>query len=274
MKVLIPEEGWKRKVFNVIYRADSPAGRFFDISLLIAILLSTILVIWESVPVAILEYNAYFLISESILAFLFSVEYYLRIASIKNKKAYIFSTFGIIDFLSIISFFISLLFPQMHFLIALRLLRLLRIFRILRLIPYLEETIYILKALQNSYRKILIFLLFVFILSVIVGSVMYVIEGGREGFHNIPQSIYWAVVTITTVGYGDVAPITAGGKFISIILMLCGYGIIAVPTGIMVRETTRLRRTQKICKRCGCTDHDGDARYCKKCGERIIPELS
>ncbi|HTO16873.1 MAG TPA: ion transporter [Edaphocola sp.] len=272
MKVLIPEEGWKKKAFTIIYRADTPAGKLFDISLLVAILLSTLLVIWESLPLLNIKYREFFFYSEAILAFFFTIEYYLRVISIRNKKAYVLSTFGIIDLLSIFSFFVSLLFPQIHFLIALRLLRLLRIFRILRLIPYMEETIYILKALQNSYRKILVFLLFVFIISVIIGSLMFIIEDGSDGFGSIPQSIYWAVVTITTVGYGDVAPSTSGGKFLAMILMLCGYGIIAVPTGIMVRETTRIRRSIKLCKRCGNNDNDGDARYCKRCGDKLITE--
>lgn len=242
---LIPETGWREKVYRIIYFSDTPAGKLFDTILLFAILISTALVMLESIPAVQKGYSAFFLYFEWLLAIFFIVEYYLRLASIKNNRAFIFSAFGIIDLLTIVSFFISLVFPQMHFLVAIRMLRLLRIFRIFRLIPYLKEASYILKALQNSYRKIIIFLLFISIISIIIGSIMYILENEKnEGFKSIPQSIYWAIVTITTVGYGDVAPYTAFGKFISVILMLCGYGIIAVPTGIVVRNLDIIKKTK------------------------------
>lgn len=264
---LIPESGWRGKVYQVIYFSDTPAGKLFDITLLVAILISTALVMLESIPGIYNSYGHFFLISEWTLAILFVAEYYLRLLCIQNNKAFALSAFGLIDLVSILSFFVSLVFPQFHFLIAIRMLRLLRIFRIFRLIPYLKEASYILKALQNSYRKIVIFLLFITIISIIVGSIMYILESeNNPGFKSIPQSIYWAIVTITTVGYGDVAPATAVGKFISIILMLCGYGIIAVPTGIVVRNIEMMRRTKCECKNCGNIENDLDSKFCKKCG--------
>lgn len=267
---MIPEDGWRKKVFRTIYYADTPAGRAFDISLLIVILLSTVLIVWESIPGSFQQYNDLFYYAEWILTILFTLEYYLRLACIKNNKAFIFSAFGIIDLLSILTFYISLFFPEIHFLIAIRMLRLLRIFRIFNLISYLKEAMIIVSALKNSYRKIIIFLLFIVIISVIVGSLMYVLESGQNGFHSIPESIYWAIVTITTVGYGDIAPATAPGKFMAIVLMLCGYGIIAVPTGIVVKELKRVKKTvSRACPRCGNSDNDADARYCKICGERL-----
>ena len=266
---LIPEEGWRKKLFRTIYYADSPAGKLFDISLLVSIVLSTVLIIWESIPGSLEKYGHFFRYSEWGLTLFFTIEYYLRLLAIKNNKAFIFSAFGIIDLLSILTFYISLFFPQVHFLIAIRLLRLLRIFRIFNLITYLKEAMIIVKALQNSYRKIIIFLLFIVIISVIVGSMMYVLENGQNGFHSIPESIYWAIVTITTVGYGDIAPTTSAGKLMSIILMLCGYGIIAVPTGIVAKELRKVRKYIRECERCGNTDNDTDARYCKICGDKL-----
>ncbi|HMN32196.1 MAG TPA: ion transporter [Chitinophagaceae bacterium] len=267
---LVPESGWREKVYRIIYFSDSSVGKLFDTILLLAILISTGMVMLESVPSVQREYGRFFLYFEWTLGLFFIAEYYLRIASIKNYKSFMFSAFGVIDLLTIISFFISLVFPQMHFLVAIRMLRLLRIFRIFRLIPYLKEASYILKALQDSYRKIIIFLLFITIVSIIVGSAMYVLENKHnEGFKSIPQSIYWAIVTITTVGYGDVAPSTAFGKFISVILMLCGYGIIAVPTGIVVKNLELLKKAKSLCKNCGNPDNDIDAKFCKRCGELV-----
>lgn len=266
---LIPEEGWRKKIFRIIYFADTPAGRLFDVSLLITIMLSTVMIVWESIPGSFERYGNLFYYAEWVLTIIFTLEYYLRLVCIKNNKAFVLSAFGIIDLLSILTFYISLIFPEVHFLIAIRMLRLLRIFRIFNLISYLKEAMVIVRALQNSYRKIIIFLLFIVIISVIVGSLMYVLESGQNGFHSIPESIYWAIVTITTVGYGDIAPATSAGKFMAIILMLCGYGIIAVPTGIVAKELKRVKKVIKECVRCGNVDNDGDARFCKICGEKL-----
>ena len=268
----IPErKKWKRQLFRIIYRADTPLGKLFDICLLILIFLSTFIVMMESVPSIDLRFHTFFIVLEVIISVIFTIEYVLRIVTIRNKKDYIFSFFGIIDLLAIIPFYLSLFFPFTKFFLIIRMLRMLRIFRILNLMDFMNDGYLIIKALKNSSRKIYIFLLFLMIFSVIVGSMMYMVEGHKEGFESIPQSIYWAVVTVTTVGYGDVSPTTPLGKFFSILLMLAGYAIIAVPTGIVTAEMRNKRQNlEKVCKRCGNDDIDDDANYCKKCGEKVV----
>lgn len=268
----IPErKKWKRQIFRIIYRADTPLGKLFDIWLLILIFLSTFIVMMESVSSFDLKFHKVFITLEIIISILFTGEYILRILTIRNKKDYIFSFFGIIDLLAIVPFYLSLFFPITKYFLILRMLRMLRIFRILNLMDFMNDGSLIIKALKNSSRKIYIFLLFLMIFSVVVGSIMYMVEGHREGFESIPQSIYWAVVTVTTVGYGDVSPTTPLGKFFSIILMLAGYSIIAVPTGIVTAEMRNKRQNlEKVCNRCGNEDVDDDANYCKRCGEKIV----
>ncbi len=268
----IPErKKWKRQIYRIIYRSDTPLGRLFDIWLLILIFISTFIVMMESVTSFDLKFHKIFIVLEIFISIIFTVEYVLRIITIRNKKEYIFSFFGIIDLLSIIPFYLSLFFPITKYFLILRMLRMLRIFRILNLMDFMNDGSLIIKALKNSSRKIYIFLLFLMIFSVIVGSIMYMVEGHREGFESIPQSIYWAVVTVTTVGYGDVSPTTPLGKFFSIILMLAGYSIIAVPTGIVTAEMRNKRQNfEKTCPRCHNEDVDDDANYCKRCGEKIV----
>lgn len=268
----IPErKKWKRQLFRIIYRADTPLGKLFDICLLVLIFLSTFIVMMESVPSLDLRFHTFFISLEIIISIIFTIEYILRIITIRNKKDYIFSFFGVIDLLAIIPFYLSLFFPFTKFFLIIRMLRMLRIFRILNLMDFMNDGYLIIKALKNSSRKIYIFLLFLMIFSVIVGSMMYMVEGHKEGFESIPQSIYWAVVTVTTVGYGDVSPTTPLGKFFSILLMLAGYAIIAVPTGIVTAEMRNKRQNlEKVCKRCGNDDIDDDANYCKKCGEKVV----
>lgn len=261
---------WKRQLFRIIYYSDTPMGKIFDLSLLILILISTFTVMLESVPSFDLYYHLFFIILEMAISVFFTIEYILRIITIRNKKDYIFSFYGIIDLLSIIPFYLSLFFPITKFFLIIRMLRMLRVFRILNLLDFMNDGYLIVKALKNSSRKIYIFLLFLMIFSVIVGSLMYMVEGHKEGFESIPQSIYWAVVTVTTVGYGDVSPTTPLGKFFSIVLMLAGYSIIAVPTGIVTAEMRNKRQNlEKVCHRCGNDDIDDDANYCKRCGERV-----
>lgn len=269
---MIPEEGWRKQVYRIIYYSDTPAGKLFDIILLSAIVLSSVLIILESLPGNYSRHFNAFYISEWVLTIFFTLEYMLRLLCIKNNRAYVLSLLGIIDLLALLPFYLSLIFPGAHFLMIIRLLRLLRVFRIFRMMAYLKDAAFILNALKNSYRKIFIFLFFISVISVVVGALMYVIEDGRNGFHSIPESIYWAIVTITTVGYGDISPGTAIGKFFAIILMLCGYSIIAVPTGIVSQEFKRVKKYPKNCGRCGNDDNDADARYCKRCGEKIIEE--
>lgn len=262
---------WKRKIFRIIYRSDTRLGKLFDLILLGCILLSTFMIMMESIPNYDKKLHYYLISIEWIISLFFTVEYFLRIAVVKNKKDYIFSFFGIIDFLSLIPFFLSLIFPVTKFFLIFRMLRLLRIFRILNLLDFMNDGYLIVRALKHSSRKIYIFLLFLMIFSMVIGSLMYMVEGGRTGYETIPQCIYWAVVTVTTVGYGDVSPVTPLGKFFATILMLSGYAIIAVPTGIVTAEMRNKRQNfELVCPRCGNDDIDDDARYCKKCGEKVV----
>ncbi len=262
---------WKRKVFRIIFKSDTRLGKLFDLTLLTLILLSTFIVMMESVKIYDAKLHRLFVILEIIITAFFTVEYVLRIITIRNRRAYIFSFFGIIDFLAILPFYLSIFFPITKYFLIIRMLRMLRIFRILNLLDFMHDGTFIVRALKNSSRKIYIFLLFLVIFSVIVGSLMFMVEGHRPGFESIPQSIYWAVVTVTTVGYGDVSPATPLGKFLSVLLMLAGYSIIAVPTGIVTAEMRNKRQNlEKVCNRCGNEDIDDDARYCKICGEKVV----
>lgn len=268
---LIPEKKkWKRKLYRIIYRSDTKMGKIFDIFLLILIFVSTIIVMLESVPSFDLRFHITFVVLEVVISIFFTIEYLLRVLTIRNKKDYIFSFFGLVDLLALLPFYLALFFPEAKFFLIIRMLRMLRIFRIFNLLDFMNDGALIVKALRSSSRKIYIFLLFLIVFSVIIGSLMYMVEGHREGFESIPQSIYWAVVTVTTVGYGDVSPSTALGKFFSVLLMLSGYSIIAVPTGIVTAEMRNKRQNlEKICNRCGNDDIDDDARYCKICGEKV-----
>lgn len=268
---LVPEDKlWQRYLFRVIYRSDTRLGKLFDIILLSLILISTAIIMMESVPLLDKRFHYTFLILEWIISIFFTAEYSMRIAVIKNKRHYIFSFFGIIDFLALVPFYLSFFFPITKYFLIFRMLRMLRIFRIFNLLDFMNDGYLIVRALKNSSRKIYIFLLFLIIFSVIVGSLMFMVEGGRPGFETIPQSIYWAVVTVTTVGYGDVSPITPLGKFFAVVLMLAGYSIIAVPTGIVTAEMRNKRQNlEKVCDRCGNEDIDDDARYCKQCGKKL-----
>ncbi|CAD0224862.1 ion transporter [Chryseobacterium sp. D764] len=268
---LVPEDNlWKRFLYRIIYRSDTRLGKLFDIILLSLILASTAIIMMESVPKLDKKFHYTFLILEWVISIFFTLEYSMRIAVVKNKRSYIFSFFGVIDFLALVPFFLSFFFPITKYFLIFRMLRMLRIFRIFNLLDFMNDGYLIVRALKNSSRKIYIFLLFLIIFSVIVGSLMFMVEGGRQGFETIPQSIYWAVVTVTTVGYGDVSPITPLGKFFAVVLMLAGYSIIAVPTGIVTAEMRNKRQNlELICERCGNEDIDDDARYCKKCGKKL-----
>ncbi|MFY1045536.1 ion transporter [Chryseobacterium sp. GP-SGM7] len=261
---------WKRFLYRIIYRSDTKLGKLFDVILLSLILVSTFIIMMESVPMLDKKFHVYFIITEWVISIFFTAEYWSRIAVLKNKKNYIFSFFGIIDFLALVPFYLSFFFPVTKYFLIFRMLRMLRVFRVFNLLDFMNDGTVIVRALKNSSRKIYIFLLFLIIFSVIVGSLMFMVEGGRPGFETIPQSIYWAVVTVTTVGYGDVSPITPMGKFFAVILMLAGYSIIAVPTGIVTAEMRNKRQNlELVCERCGNEDIDDDARYCKQCGKKL-----
>ena len=268
-------KSWREKVHEIIYEADTPAGKLFDVLLLIVILISILLVMLESIESIEAEYAAILDISEWVITILFSFEYILRIITVKKPRAYIFSFYGIIDLLSTIPKYLSLFILGTHSLIAIRALRLLRVFRILKLTRFTGESANFGKALKRSRAKIAVFLSFVIVLCIILGTVMYLVESEQNsGFTSIPRSVYWAVVTLTTVGYGDIAPITALGQFIASLIMILGYGIIAVPTGIVTSEMTKteeklIPNNTQVCSNCNETYHQDGAEFCHKCGHKL-----
>ena len=239
MKLPAHKTNWKANLHKIIYEADTPAGRRFDIALIIVILFSIVLVMLESVESINAKYHNFLNIAEWTITVLFTLEYITRILIIKKPAKYIFSFYGIIDLLATIPKYVSLIFVGTQALVALRALRLLRVFRILKLARYLGASNTLISALKASRTKIAVFLLSIFILTIILGTIMYLIEGPKNGFTSIPYSMYWAIVTLTTVGYGDISPQTPIGQFIASIVMVLGYGIIAVPTGILTSEMTK-----------------------------------
>jgi voltage-gated potassium channel len=267
----IPEAHWRRRLREIIFESDTRAGKIFDLCLLWLIIASVLIVMLESVGSLRDDYGEAFYYLEWIFTVLFSVEYILRLISVRRPLAYAFSFFGIIDLLAIIPGYLSLLVPGTHYLLTVRILRLLRIFRILKLVEYTTEARVITSALKASRRKISVFLLAVLSIVTVVGSLIYVIEGEENGFTDIPTSIYWAIVTLTTVGYGDLSPKTPLGKMLASIVMILGYAIIAVPTGIVTAELTRVNRklSTQVCPECHSQDHETDAVFCRHCGERL-----
>ena len=267
---------FRRQLNVIIFGADTPLGKLFDVVLLWAIVLSIALVILESVPAARAEYGTLLRGLEWFFTGLFTLEYLARLYSAWHPLRYAFSFFGVVDFLAIIPGYLSLIIVGSQYLLAVRALRLLRIFRVLKLSRYLGEVNVLTAALRASRFKITVFLYTVLTIVVIMGSIMYLVEGPQNGFTSIPISIYWAIVTLTTVGYGDISPKTPLGQIISSTLMITGYGIIAVPTGIFTAELARAshlpekqndeRQHKKHCKKCGLEIHDPDAAFCKRCG--------
>ena len=247
-------------------------GKRFDILLIVSILLSVVIVMLDSVSAIELRYGNLFYWLEWFFTLLFTAEYILRLSSVGRPFKYATSFFGVVDLLAIIPTYISLFIPGAEYLLVIRLLRILRIFRILKLVTYLGEAQLLMKALKASGRKITVFLFTVLTLVVIFGSLMYLIEGSDNGFTSIPRSIYWAIVTMTTVGYGQVAPQTPLGQFMASIVMILGYGIIAVPTGIVTVEMSQTFRRQvstQSCPECSAEGHDPDAQHCKHCGSQL-----
>ena len=274
-------KNWKTKLHEIIYEADTPAGKLFDVVLLVVILASIVLVMLESVNSIDTKYHDILNISEWVITILFTVEYIARLITVKKPLKYVTSFYGIIDLLSTIPKYISLLFGGVHALAALRALRLLRVFRILKLARYLGASNNLITALKASRAKISVFLFAVIILSIILGTIMYMVEGEENGFSNIPKSVYWCIVTLTTVGYGDIAPQTPLGQFIASIVMILGYGIIAVPTGIVSAEYTMQRKEEKengidnvhlnsqSCANCMTENHKDGSEFCHKCGHEL-----
>ncbi|WP_452229544.1 MULTISPECIES: ion transporter [unclassified Lacinutrix] len=267
---------WRLKLQEIIYEADTPAGKLFDVVLLITIIASIILVMLESVRSIDIKYHNLLNISEWVITILFSLEYVARIITVKKPLKYITSFYGVIDLLSTIPKYLSLIFGGVHALAALRALRLLRVFRILKLARYLGASNNLLTAIKASRVKISVFLFAVVIISIILGTIMYMIEGEENGFTNIPKSVYWCIVTLTTVGYGDIAPQTPIGQFIASIVMILGYGIIAVPTGIVTSELTKTMGPDKkvhtntqACPSCSKEGHKDNAEFCYSCGHQL-----
>mgnify|MGYP000869995755 FL=1 len=270
---------WKSRLHEIIYEADTPAGKLFDIVLLITIIASILLVMLESVNSIDAGYHDILNISEWIITILFSMEYIARIITVKKPLHYIFSFYGIIDLLSTIPKYISLIVGGVHALAALRALRLLRIFRILKLGRYLGASNNLVNALKASRAKISVFLFAVVIVAIILGTIMYLIEGEENGFSNIPKSVYWCIVTLTTVGFGDIAPQTPLGQFIASLVMILGYGIIAVPTGIVSAEYAQHNKPKtkeedihlntQSCPNCSASKHKDNAEFCYKCGYKL-----
>ncbi len=268
-----PLKGLRHRLHEIIFEADTPAGRAFDIALLVAILASVLVIMLESVVAYRENYGTVLRALEWLFTGLFTLEYLLRLYSVARPAAYARSFFGVIDVLSILPTYMSLFLVGAQSFLVIRAIRLLRIFRILKLAHYLGEADVLRRALHSSRPKITIFLIVVLNIACIVGALMYLIEGEVSGFRNIPVSMYWAIVTMTTVGFGDIAPQTPPGQFLAAILMLMGYGIIAVPTGIVGAEIAKADRSKPVsnraCPVCGDARHDHDAVHCKYCGGRL-----
>lgn len=269
----LPTTSWRRHLHEVIFEAETRAGKTFDIILLWCIILSVVVVVLESVAGVRARFGTWLVAAEWFFTILFTIEYILRLVSVTRPLRYAISFFGVVDLLAIIPTYMSLLLPGSQYLLVIRILRLLRVFRVLKLAEYLSEGQVIMRALGASRRKISVFLLAVLTLVVVIGSSMYVIEGEENGFVNIPVSIYWAIVTLTTVGYGDISPRTPLGQALASLVMILGYSIIAVPTGIVTAEFGRVARaripTAQACPNCSAEGHDADAVHCKYCGAHL-----
>ncbi|MCR9228989.1 MAG: ion transporter [Flavobacteriaceae bacterium] len=282
MKEYKPQAKWKNKLHEVIYEADTPSGKFFDIVLFILIIISVILVMLESIDDFDVRYHRILLALEWVVTIFFTLEYIARLVSIKKPLKYVFSFYGIIDFLSTIPLYLSYLLAGSQVLLAVRAFRLLRIFRILKLVKFMGEASQLQSALKASRTKIAVFIYVVLILSVILGTIMYIVEGDESGFTSIPKSIYWTIVTLTTVGYGDIAPQSNLGQFLATVIMILGYGIIAVPTGIVTAEFAKSKNGKdgdngefmvhintQACPSCSVEGHRDDATHCYNCGHPL-----
>ncbi len=264
--------GWRTVLHEVIFEADTPTGKGFDVLLIVSILASVAAVMLDSMGAVQLQYGRLLLVIEWVFTLLFTVEYILRLLCVGRPIKYAVSFYGVVDLLAIIPTYLSLVLPGSQYLLVIRILRILRIFRILKLVSYLGEARLLMQALRASGRKVAVFLFTVLTLVVIFGSLMYVIEGAANGFTSIPRSIYWAIVTLTTVGYGDISPQTALGQALASLVMILGYAIIAVPTGIVTVEMSQTfgrKVSTQACPECSAEGHDADASHCKHCGSAL-----
>jgi voltage-gated potassium channel len=267
-----PAGGWRLRLYKIIFESDTPAGVLFDKCLLVAIVASVIVVVLDSVDGVASRYAALFEALEWLFTLMFTIEYIGRLLCVERPARYARSFFGIVDLVSVLPTYLAVFVPELHALIDVRVLRMLRVFRILKLTEYIAEYRFLGAALLASRRKIAVFLSAVIVIVVSLGTVMYVIEGPANGFTSIPVAIYWAITTMTTVGFGDIAPKTGLGRFIASLMMLMGWGVLAVPTGIVTAEITTRRlqtTTARSCAACGTAGHAADAEFCRNCGARL-----
>jgi voltage-gated potassium channel len=269
-----PTEPWRRRLHEVIFESETAEGRLFDKVIVLAILVSVAVVIMDSVPALHQRHRTVFDAAEWFFTILFTIEYLARLVSVKRQLRYALSFFGIVDLLSVLPTYLAFFFPELHALIDVRILRLLRIFRIFKLTDYIAEYQMLGEALAASRRKILVFLSAVIMVVLIMGTLLYVVEGPEHGFKDIPTSVYWAITTITTVGFGDITPKTDAGRFIASVIMLIGWGTLAVPTGIVTAEMTARRHLRpgalpRVCGSCGAVGHAPEARYCAMCAAAL-----
>jgi voltage-gated potassium channel len=267
------QKHWRARLYEIVFEADTAAGKMFDITLLVLIILSTLTVMIETMPEIPSRYNTYFYNLEWFFTGVFTVEYLLRITAVQEKRKYIFSFLGIVDLLSILPTYLAIFISGAQVFLVIRVIRLFRIFRILKLAQFIGAGDTLRTALVASRHKISVFLLSVIMIVIISGTIMYLIEGESNGFSSIPRSIYWAIVTLTTVGYGDIAPKTLTGQTIASVIMILGYGILAVPTGIVSAEMIQMKSKEKlstqVCPHCMRDSHDSDAVYCKYCSGKL-----
>jgi voltage-gated potassium channel len=263
---------WQAVLHEIIFKADTRAGKLFDVALIAAIAISVFVVMLDSVGFINHEYGRLLYVLEWVFTILFSLEYLLRLSCVGQPIKYATSFFGIVDLLAVLPTYISIFLPGSQYLLVIRVLRVLRVFRVFKLVQYMSEARTLVRALHASRRKIIVFLFTVLTLVVIFGSLMYLIEGTKNGFTSVPRSIYWAIVTLTTVGYGDISPKTNFGQALAAMIMILGYGIIAVPTGIVTVELARAHEknmAERVCPQCHTAGHDRDAVYCKYCSAKL-----
>jgi voltage-gated potassium channel len=268
----LPENTFRRRLHTIIYEADTPAGKLFDLTLIALILISVLAVMLESVAGIRRRYGEELEIIEWVITIFFTLEYIGRLIALRQPWRYVFSFYGVVDFLATIPMYINLLFPGLGFLLSIRAIRLLRIFRILKLVHFVGASNQLVNALKNSRVKIAVFLFSVLVSCVILGTLMFIIEGPENGFTSIPVSIYWTIVTLTTVGFGDITPATPLGQFVSVVIMILGYGIIAVPTGLVTAQFMKgdkVDTNTQVCQNCGAYNHKDNASYCYNCGAHL-----
>lgn len=272
-----PTRGWRETLYVIIFEADTKAGKRFDTILIVAILLSLVVIMADSIETVSNRYGALFHVLEWSFTGLFTIEYILRLICVGHRWRYVRSFYGVVDFMSIAPTYAALLMPDLAFLLGVRTLRLLRVFRVFKLVRFVDEYVLLGRALRASARKIMVFLSVVLAVVLVMGTIMYVVEGPARGFSSIPAAVYWAITTLSTVGFGDITPQTGLGRFIASLMMLLGWGVLAVPTGIVTLELGLAQRamrsqvTTRTCPECLTEGLDADANYCKNCGT-TLPE--